>query len=53
MISEALDKKLRDNIKDIRNSMFTGDGMSVSQIRWVWFFDQLIYLNTLVLVDLC
>ena len=35
MVSEQLDKKLRDNLRDPRNSMFTGEGVSASQLRSV------------------
>ena len=32
MIAQALDKKLRDNLRDPRSSMFTSEGMSVSPL---------------------
>ena len=34
MVAETLDKKIRDNLRDPRNSMFTGDGLNVSQLRY-------------------
>ena len=33
MVAETLDKKLRDNLRDPRNSMFSGDSMPVAQLR--------------------
>lgn len=35
MVAETLDKKIRDNLRDPRTSMFTGDTLSVSQIGLV------------------
>ena len=35
MVAEALDKKLRDNLRDVRNSMFTGENLPVGQMRFV------------------
>ena len=32
-VTEALDKKIRDNLRDTRNSMFTGDNIPVAQLR--------------------
>lgn len=32
MVAQALDKKLRDNLRDPRSSMFTSEGMSVSPL---------------------
>lgn len=34
MVAEALDKKIRDNLRDPRNSMFTGDNLGVSHLRY-------------------
>eukprot|EP00731_Ephydatia_muelleri_P027307 Em0019g180a len=34
MVAEALDKRLRDNIKDARSSMFSGDNLSFSQLSF-------------------
>ena len=33
MVAEALDTKLRDNLRDVRNSMFTGENLPVGQMR--------------------
>lgn len=33
MVSEKLDKKLRDNLRDARSSLFTGDSISTGQVR--------------------
>jgi len=33
VVAEALDKKLRENLRDTRNSMFTGDNIPVAQLR--------------------
>ena len=33
MVSEKLDKKLRENLRDARNSLFTGDTLQTGQIR--------------------
>ena len=44
MIAETLDKKIRDNLRDPRNSMFTGDGLSVSQLRYIKCIILLLYL---------
>ena len=35
MVAEGLDKKIRDNLRDPRNSMFSGDSMPMAQIRFV------------------
>jgi len=32
-VAVALDKKLRENLRDTRNSMFTGDNIPVAQLR--------------------
>ena len=32
-VAEALDKKIRDNLRDARNSMFSGDNIPVAQLR--------------------
>src|SRR6218665_3353600 len=34
MVAEKLDKKLRENSRDARNSLFTGDSMQAGQIRF-------------------
>ena len=34
MVAQALDKKLRDNVRDPRNSMFTGDSTAIAQLRY-------------------
>ena len=34
-VAEALDKKIRDNLRDTRNSMFTSDNIPVAQLRYV------------------
>lgn len=44
MVSEQLDKKLRDNLRDPRSSMFTGEGMAANQLRSVlgsWRFGRM------------
>jgi len=33
VVAEALDKKIRENLRDTRNSMFTGDNIPVAQLR--------------------
>jgi len=33
MVSEKLDKKLRENLRDARSSLFTGDVVSAGQVR--------------------
>ena len=33
VVAEALDKKIRENLRDTRNSMFTGDNSPVAQWR--------------------
>ena len=33
MVAEALDKKIRENLRDTRNSMFSGDNIPVAQLR--------------------
>ncbi|XP_065920578.1 sec1 family domain-containing protein 1-like [Dysidea avara] len=33
-VAEALDKKLRENLRDTRNSMFTGDNIAVAQLSF-------------------
>jgi sec1 family domain-containing protein 1 len=33
MVSEKLDKKLRENLRDARSSLFTGDTLQTGQIR--------------------
>ena len=33
MVAEKLDKKLRDNIRDTRNSLFSNDVMQTGQFR--------------------
>lgn len=33
MVAEKLDKKLRDNIRDTRNSLFTSDTVQAGQFR--------------------
>ena len=33
MVAESLDKKIRDNLRDPRNSMFSGDNLGMSQMR--------------------
>ena len=33
MIAEKLDKKLRDNIRDTRNSLFNSDNLQAGQFR--------------------
>ena len=33
-VAEALDKKIRDNLRDTDNSMFSGDNIPVAQLRW-------------------
>ena len=35
MVAVALDKKLRDNLRDPRSGMFSGDSMPVAQLRCV------------------
>lgn len=35
MIAERLDKKIRDNVRDARNSLFSGDNMPMAQLRCV------------------
>ena len=42
MVAEALDKRLRDNIKDARSSMFSGDNLSFSQLRQVHSMTKLL-----------
>ena len=34
MIAEKLDKKIRDNLRDARNSLFSGDSMPMAQLRY-------------------
>ena len=34
MVAQTLDKKLRDNVRDPRNSMFTGDSTAIAQLRY-------------------
>lgn len=34
MVAQTLDKKLRDNVRDPRNSMFTGDSTSITQLSF-------------------
>jgi hypothetical protein len=34
MVARALDKKLRDNVRDPRNSMFTGDSTAIAQLSF-------------------
>ncbi|CAB1331143.1 unnamed protein product, partial [Coregonus sp. 'balchen'] len=34
MVAVKLDKKLRENLRDARNSLFTGDNMGAGQFRW-------------------
>lgn len=34
MVAEALDKRLRDNLKDARSNMFSGDNISVAQLSF-------------------
>ena len=36
MVAQTLDKKLRDNLRDPRNNMFTGDSLPVAQIRYTY-----------------
>ena len=45
MVSEQLDKKLRDNFRDPRNSMFTGEGVSASQLRSVLGRDEVHHIG--------
>ena len=33
MVAQALDKKLRDNLRDSRNNVFSGENMTFSQLR--------------------
>lgn len=33
MVSEKLDKKLRENLRDARSSLFAGDAVSAGQVR--------------------
>jgi len=33
MVGEKLDKKLRENLRDARSSLFTGDSVSAGQVR--------------------
>ena len=33
MVAEKLDKKLRENLRDARNSLFTGDSVQAGQVR--------------------
>lgn len=33
MVAERLDKKIRDNLRDARNSLFSGDNMPMAQLR--------------------
>ena len=33
MIAERLDKKIRDNLRDARNCLFSGDNMPMAQLR--------------------
>ncbi len=35
MIAQRLDKKIRDNLRDARNSLFSGDNMPMAQLRCV------------------
>ena len=35
MVAEKLDKKLRDNVRDARNSLFTTDSMQAGQFRYL------------------
>ena len=35
MVAQALDKKLRDNLRDSRNNVFSGENMTFSQLRQV------------------
>ena len=35
MVSEKLDKKLRENLRDARSSLFMGDSVSSGQVRLV------------------
>ena len=34
VVAGALDKKIRDNLWDDRNNMFSGENIPVAQLRW-------------------
>jgi len=41
MVSVKLDKKLRENLRDARSSLFTGDSVSTGQVRYATGLTQL------------
>ena len=34
VVAKALDKKIRENLRDARNSMFSGENIPIAQLRY-------------------